>query len=165
MPEPDQAVGSDPLGQPLFVRDADPAPIFLIDTSTLIYLEKIALLETVFTVFTPLTIPQVITEFGHHPPALPICTADEGETDQILVQTAVDLQAGLFSEDKKVLLTACRQGLSYYNSLMIVLALYSRKEISRHACQKLLAQLLSFARYSEKVQGYGKELFARLGRP
>lgn len=166
MPEREKADHgkNDPLQQPLFVHDADPTPLFLVDTSTLIYLDKIALLDLVLTVFAPVTIPQVITEFGRHPKGLSLCAAapGQGKTDQVLVQTAVDLQAGVFSEDKKVLLTARRQGLCYYNSLMIVPALYSRKEISRNTCEQLIVRLLSFARYSEKVQDYGRELFARL---
>jgi hypothetical protein len=152
----------DPLAQPLFVQGTEHVPLFLVDTSTLIYLDKITMLDLVLAVFAPMTISQVITEFGRYPEGLSICAAGAGETDDVLVQTAIDLQAGVLSEDKKVLLTARRQGLCYYNSLMILLALYSRKEISCSICEQRLACLLSFARYSEKVQSYGRELFTRL---
>jgi len=157
----DSCVG-DPLVQPLFVQGTEHAPLFLVDTSTLIYLDKITMLDPVLATFAPMTISQVITEFGRHPEGLSICSSGAGATDDVLVQTAIDLQAGVLSEDKKVLLTARRQGLCYYNSLMIILALYSRKGISSSTCEQRLACLLSFARYSEKVQSYGRELFKRL---
>ncbi len=160
-PELTGSVQGDPLRQPLFIRAAEPFPV-IIDTSTLIYLDRIELLDSVLAVFSPVTIFQVILEFGRHPENLHLLQAGAGETDRLLVQAAADMGAVVLSEDRQLLQAARRQGLRYYNTLMLVLALYSRKELSRVQCAELLARLKSFARYSRQVQSYGQQLFERL---
>lgn len=156
-------VQDDPLKQPLFLRAAEPVAA-AVDTSTLIYLDRIGLLDSVIQVFSPLTIPQVILEFGRHPAGLALCEAPGGETDRLLVQAAADMGAVVLSEDRQLLRAARRGGLRYYNSLMLVLALYSRREISHIRCEELLDRLWSFARYSEQVRNCGQQLFERLVR-
>ena len=137
-------------------------PICFIDTSTLIYLERISLLDHASSVFSPVTIPQVIEEFGHRPRGVTVRRVGEGKTDTVLIERAVLCRATLFSEDKKLLRAADRQGLAYYNTLMIVLALYSRGKISRRDCEKRQSQLQNFARYSNRVWAYGEKVFASL---
>ena len=139
-------------------------PLCLIDTSTLIYLEKLALLERVVAVFSVATIAEVIREFGSTPKGVTIYPAGEGATDRLLVQQAVRCNAVVFSEDKKVLRYAGRCGLEYYNTLMIVLALYGRGEIDSGVCASLLGRLEEFARYGENVRAFGKQVLAALDR-
>ncbi len=133
-----------------------------IDTSTLIYLDRLELFERVVAVFSVATIAGVIREFGRSPRGVTIYPPGEGLTDRLLVQQAIRCNAVVLTEDKKVLRDAERHGLEYYNTLMIVLALYCREEISREQCGELLAQLKNFARYSKGVWAYGEKMFALL---
>ena len=139
-------------------------PLCLIDTSTLIYLEKLVLLERVVSVFSVATIGEVIREFGCTPKGVTIYPAGEGATDRLLVQQAVRCNAVVFSEDKQVLRYADRCGLEYYNTMMIVLALYGRGEIDSGVCASLLGRLEEFARYGENVRAFGKQVLAALDR-
>ena len=122
------------------------------------------LLELVLSVYSLQTIAQVIDEFGRQPDGLSLCRAGSGETDPVLVQAAADLHAIILSEDKQILQAARKQGLDYYNSLMIILALYKRKKISSKRCDQLLVELQAFAHYDDKVWAYGRRLFTRLGK-
>ena len=139
-------------------------PLCLIDTSTLIYLDKLVLLERVVSVFSVATIGGVIREFGSTPKGVTIYPAGEGATDRLLVQQAVRCNAVVFSEDKQVLRYADRCGLEYYNTMMIVLALYGRGEIDSGVCASLLGRLEEFARYGENVRAFGKQVLAALDR-
>ncbi len=153
----------DVFSGPLFSGQAG-VPLCLIDTSTLIYLEKLVLLERVAAVFSVATIAGVIREFGSTPKDVTVYPAGEGATDLLLVQQAVRCNAVVFSEDKKVLRHAGRCGLEYYNTLMIVLALYGRGEIDRNSCADLLGHLDKFARYGENVRAFGRQVLAELDR-
>ena len=159
------SVQDDPLEQPLFVGNKESVTA-LVDTSTLIYLDRIGLLDRALAVFSLSTIPQVILEFGHHPAGLALYEPVDGDdTDRALVQAAARVGAVILSEDRQLLKAARRRGLLYYNTLMLVTALFSRQELSRAHCEELLAELHSFARYSEQVREYGRQLFERLVRP
>ena len=137
-------------------------PLCCIDTSTLIYLDRLELLERVTAVFSVATIAGVIREFGWSPEGVTVYSTGKGATDLLLVKRAVLLNAVVLTEDKKVLRDAERHGLEYYNTLMIVLALYCREEIGREQCGGLLAQLKNFAHYSKDVWAYGEKVFALL---
>ena len=151
------------VSRPLFSGKAG-MPLCLIDTSTLIYLEKLALLVRVVAVFSVATIAEVIREFGSTPKGVTIYPAGEGATDRLLVQQAVRCNAVVFSEDKQVLRYADRCGLEYYNTLMIVFALYARGEIDGNGCASLLGRLEKFARYDENVWTFGRRVLAELYR-
>ena len=153
----------DLFSRPLFSGTAG-VPLCLIDTSTLIYLEKLALLERVAAVFSVATITGVTREFGRTPRGVTVYPAGEGVTDRLLVRQAVRCNAVVFSEDKKVLRHAGRRGLEYYNTLMIVLALYCRGEIDRNSCADLLGRLEEFARYGANVRAFGRRVLAELDR-
>ncbi len=154
----------DLVARPFFSGKRNENFVCVIDTSTLIYLDNLDLLQRVISVFSPATIDRVIDEFGRHPEGLAILDTGDGSTDFLLVQQAAICRAVVFSEDKKVLLAAGRHGLEYYNTLMIVLALYAREEISRNRCGSSLAELKSFARYGENVWACGRQLWEELCR-
>ena len=149
----------DVFSRSLFSGKAE-IPLCLIDTSTLIYLDKLALLDRVVAVFSVATIAEVTREFGRTPKGVAIYPAGEGSTDRLLVKQAVRCHAVVFSEDKKVLRHADRCGLEYYNTLMIVLALYARGEIDSNGCASLLGRLENFARYGENVWAFGRRVLA-----
>ena len=153
----------DLFSRPLFSGNTG-IPLCLVDTSTLIYLEKLALLDRVVAVFSLATITGVIREFGRRPGGVVVYPAGEGATDRLLVRQAVRRSAVVFSEDKKVLLHAGRCGLEYYNTLMIVLALHGRGEIDRSTCASLLGRLEKIARYGENVRAFGRQVLAELDR-
>jgi hypothetical protein len=108
------------LAGPLFSVDSGQGKRFFIDTSTLIYLDRIALLEAVCQTFAPATIGPVLSEFGRVVAdvyILPVAAA-EAATDDALLAVTCQYRGVLLSEDGGLLRRAARHGLWYYNTLM-----------------------------------------------
>jgi hypothetical protein len=78
--------------------------------------------------------------------------------DQQLLMLAQSLQLPVVSEDRKVLITASRNGITFYNSLMMLNFLLYKKSIEKEMFTFFLKQLTAFARYSEEVFLFGKEV-------
>lgn len=154
----------DLLARPFFIATKKAELCCCIDTSTLIYLEKIGLMEQALVVFAPFTLSQVLAEFGSYPKGLALYGSEQAQTDSALLDVALDRQAVLLSEDRRLLLQAEKKGLEYYNCLMLVLALYSRGKVHHAQCVHLLEKLRSVARYSEEVWDYGQQVWHYLRR-
>jgi hypothetical protein len=133
----------------------------IVDTCTLIYLERIHLLSTVSQCFQLLILPDIVQEFGRHPTGCTLCKAiSAAGPDQAVVRLAHELQLPVLSEDRQVLMAARSQGLRYYNTMMILLALLLQKKINLAGYEKAYASLLKFARYSSAVRQVGEQVFS-----
>ena len=133
----------------------------VVDTSTLIYLDRLSLLALAGDSFCLLVLPQVVREYGVQPPGtILVADADGGPADLALCRIAAAMHQAVFSEDKKVLQTARRANLSYYNTLMLIIALCSRRIIPLAAFADIRHRLLQFARYSSGVVAKGDDCFA-----
>ncbi|ADW16815.1 hypothetical protein Despr_0639 [Desulfobulbus propionicus DSM 2032] len=136
----------------------------VVDTSTLIYLERLELLPRVAGCVQLVLIPQVIAEFGGEiAGATLLATAPTGTTDQAVCRSASLLHLPVLSEDRQVLLAARRLGLGYYNTLMLLLALCARGDLPLAAYPQLRRRLSAFARYGRDILAVGDALFHALG--
>ena len=133
----------------------------LADTSTLIYLERLSLLESVVDAYRIGIIPQVAREYRTMPPgAVPLASTGSDPADLALCRVAKSLNLPVLSEDKKVLRAARAQGLLHYNTLMIVLILCVQERMDLAAFAGIRGRLLQFAHYSGQVVAAGDVLFA-----
>ena len=135
----------------------------LADTSTLIYLERLSLLECVIDAYRIGIIPQVAQEYRAMPSgAVPLASTGSDPADLALCRVAKSLNQPVLSEDKKVLRAARAQGLPHYNTLMIVLAMCLQGRMDIAAFAGVREQLLQFAHYSRQVIAAGDALFAAM---
>lgn len=132
----------------------------VIDASSIIYMVKAGFFNVV-THCIQLHAPEsCLKETGYA--GLPVITHlvdSHGTTaDQQLLTLAQSLQLPLVSEDRKVLINASRNGITFYNSLMMLNFLLYNKSIDKEKFSIFLKQLTAFARYSEEVLQFGKEV-------
>jgi hypothetical protein len=137
----------------------------VIDTSTLIYLERLGMLSRTARSFSLLLIPQVVAEYGAQPEGVVLAAASTfGTTDETLCQTAHALGQPVLSEDKQVLRRARALNLCFYNSLMIVLALCAQGYLPLNTFPELRDKLYAFSRYSPGVLAVGDAVYEALLR-
>ncbi len=131
-----------------------------VDTSTLIYLDKCSLLETVADHFHLLVAPGVAAEFGRFLPPCTLCPdVDQGETDTAVLALAAARHVPLFSEDRHLLQRCRKQAIPYYNTLMLLLALLIQGKIDDKGYHNTRRILQRVARYSPAVWQVGDEVF------
>ncbi len=135
----------------------------LIDTSTLIYGERLQVLPLLARQWCLVTIPQVVAEFGRHPEQMELLNGPHaGSTDEVLLATAIDLRLPLLSEDGRLLRRARARQHPHYNSLMLLLALLVQGQITLAEYDRLHAVLVQVARYSPAVLAWGQALLQAL---
>lgn len=133
------------------------------DTSTLSYLEKIDLLSLVVWSYYLTVIPQVAQEFGRSLSGVTLYEEIlDAPADKAIIEAARRGKLAVFSEDRKVLMTADKIGLPYYNTLMLVLSLFSRDIIDQARCRELMRRLLQIARYGPAVVNFGEQMYDAL---
>ncbi len=133
----------------------------VIDTSSLIYLEKIQMLETAADFFQFLLPAGVVEEFGCCPDGCVVHVVRESlSTDQAVVWLAEQLGQPVLSEDRQLLLASSRRGLTYYNTLMLLLSLVLQKKLDVARYRKAYAGLRATARYSPVVWQAGAQVFS-----
>ncbi len=135
----------------------------LADTSTLIYLERLGLLELVARCFSLWIIPQVAVEYGSTPRGThPLVSAPSGSADEVLCRVAQCMRQPVLSEDKHVLRDARARKLPFYNTLMLVLALCAHGHLKIKAYGEIRNNLVLFARYGPQVFSVGDAVFEAL---
>jgi len=133
----------------------------VIDTSSLIYLEQIHLLQAAGDFFHFRVPSEVIDEFGRCPDGCVVYEKEEAiTTDQAVVQLAEELKLPVFSEDRQLLMASGRLGLKYYNTLMLLLSLLLQKQIDLAGYHEAHACLQKTARYSPVVWQTGENVFS-----
>ena len=132
----------------------------VIDTSTLIYLDRLGLLPLAARTFSLHLIPQVAAEYGAMPEETVLIPAPgKGPTDEVLCQAAHRLRQPVLSEDRRVLRLDHALHLPFYNALMIVLALCVQGGLPATAFPIYRQRLRSFARYGPHIFATGDRLF------
>ena len=128
-----------------------------IDASSIIYLLKIGILGSVSAEIRLFASQKIIEEVGW--PRLPITPTHlerEGLTnDETVVELAKIRRIPVMSEDLEVLESAGTNGLSYYNTLMILNYLLLKKRISREEYPQYFSRLKDISHYSEEILQYG----------
>jgi hypothetical protein len=133
------------------------------DTSTLIYLERLGLLDLAARCFSLWIIPQVTVEYGTTPTGTILLTSGpSGLADEVLCQVAQILRQPVLSEDRHVLRDARACNLPYYNTLMIILAFCVRGHLAIGSYGEIRRDLLTFARYGPQVVSMGDAVFRAL---
>ena len=138
----------------------------IIDTSTLIYLHKIGALECVSRSICLMTISQVIDEFGDKS-GLKYIKIIKGKdsidgkksADEMVVKIAAQMHLPVLSEDKGLLTNARKNGLKYYNTLMILNFLLYRRNIADNDYTSYLQKLKKVAHYGQNIYAFGKILY------
>lgn len=131
-----------------------------IDASSIIYMMKAGFFDPV-TRCIQLHAPESClreTGFSGLPIIGHLIDSPSITADQQLLTLAQSLQLPVVSEDRKVLITASRNGITFYNSLMLLNFLLYKKSVDIEMFYDLLEKLTAFARYSEKVLLFGKEV-------
>jgi len=133
------------------------------DTSTLIYLERLGLLDLAARCFSLWIIPQVTVEYGATPKGtIPLVSVPSGLADEVLCRVAQILRQPVLSEDRHILRDARACNLPYYNTLMIILALCVHGNLAIGSYGEIRRELLTFARYGPQVVSVGDAVFRAL---
>ncbi|RUM34968.1 MAG: hypothetical protein DSY58_07555 [Desulfobulbus sp.] len=131
------------------------------DTSTLIYLEEIHLLQKAIDCFQLLLPTGVVAEFGRCPAGCIVCGEKESRiTDLAVVELAASRYLPVFSEDRQILRASAGVGLKYYNTLMLLLSLLLQNKIDISGYKKAHTCLQKTARYSPAVWQAGEKVFS-----
>ena len=132
----------------------------VIDASSIIYMVKSGFFD-LLTRDIQLHAPESClkeTGFSGLPIIVHQISSSVPTADQQLLILAQSLQLPLVSEDRKVLLKASRNGITFYNSLMMLNFLLYNKSIGKKMFSVFLKQLTAFARYSKEVLLFGNEV-------
>lgn len=128
----------------------------VIDTSSLIYLGKSGALAQAAACFLFIVPAAVEVEYGALlPSSMQLVDSHSMIADQAVCKCALQKDIAVISEDKKLLQQAKRQGGSYFNTLMVLLALYAQYYISQAECQQYLNSLRRVARYGKRIWKVG----------
>jgi len=130
----------------------------VIDSSSIIYLQKSGLLESVAGAVRLLTIPQVVEETGIRDLPLQVVNAPTGtdhpDTDRLLFAAAAAMHKAMISEDRAILLKCRSEGIEYYNAYNMLIMLRLRGILAEAEFRVREEQLLSVAHYGKFVIDY-----------
>ncbi len=133
----------------------------VIDSSSIIYMKKAGFLQLLSNRIKLITPEQAAAETGLNLIDVEIVEFENPknyETDCIIVKTAFEKKLPVISEDKEILQHAAEKNLPYFNSLMMLCFLLSKKTISAVEYENFLGALKDFAWYSGSVYKYADEL-------
>lgn len=133
----------------------------IIDASSIIYAEKAGFLNILCDALNIYCLPEILTEAGN--PIIRVklihSHTNHKSNDEKLIQTAIEMQFPLISEDKKCLMRMKREKLDYYNALMVLNYLYFRQLINEQEYFDYHTQMQSFARYTKEVWEFGHAVY------
>ena len=103
----------------------------LIDTSSIIYIQKAGYFDVLAGTIKLYSIPEVITESKTHIAGVTLIQPSESpslSTDHKLISCALENKLAMISEDKRILRAMRRAQAPYYNALMMLnFLLFSQK--------------------------------------
>jgi hypothetical protein len=133
-----------------------------IDASSIIYMRKAGFLEALAAA-VELHAPQEIlaeTGFDDLPVRLAVPSEKAASNDSKLISCALKTRWPVISEDRKILLHMKREGIPYFNALMMLnyLLFTARVDAEEHA--RRFERLMRHARYGRDVLDFGKSVYA-----
>jgi hypothetical protein len=132
----------------------------VIDSSSIIYLQKINVLSKVIGMLKLHTVENVISECDFEIPKIIIIESTVGDTtDKQIVDSSKALALPVISDDFSILQKVSMNNLPHYNSLMILNFVLYKNDISTDEYIDYLFELKQIARYSSFVWKYGEDLF------
>ncbi len=129
----------------------------VIDSSSIIYIQKAGFLHELAAAVKLLTIPQVIEETGMSDLPVEVIepSGDLGkETDRLLFSAAMEFNRAMISEDRAILLTCRAHGIEYYNAYNMLILLRLRGAIDAAQFTRFEDELLAVAHYGKFVIDY-----------
>jgi hypothetical protein len=135
----------------------------LIDTSSVIYIQKAGYFDILGRTIQLYSIPEVLSEIKTGAPGVRVMRSSGSaslSTDQKLVCCALDNKMAMISEDKRILTALQCAEAPYYNALMMLnLLLYSQK-IDDEGYRHYYLALKKIARYSAAVWEFGRYIYS-----
>ena len=135
----------------------------LIDTSSIIYVQKAGYYDALARTIQLYSIPEVISESKTHVADVTLIHPSESpslSTDHKLISCALENKLAMISEDKRILRAMRRAQAPYYNALMMLNFLLFTKKIDADSYRHYYSALENIARYSEAVWEYGRLIYA-----
>lgn len=136
----------------------------IIDSSSIIYMQKAGYLSIVTCSIRLITVSAVCRETGFKN-GIELIENDlqNGmDADEQLIILSEKTGYPVISEDKRILLELKKKGKTYFNSLMILIFLRMRKKISDEEYKGFEKGLRKVARYSDKVWEFGEEVYGEV---
>jgi len=133
----------------------------LIDTSSIIYAQKVGFFSILSCTVKLYSIPEVISETKTQVSRVRLIHPSESSsisTDQKLISCALENKLAMISEDKSILTVMQRAEIPYYNSLMMLNFLLFSQKIDDDGYRHYLGALKNIARYSETVWEFGRHV-------
>lgn len=134
----------------------------IIDTSSILYIQKAGYFDVLARTIQLYSIPEVISEIKTqvaglrliHPYGSPSIS-----TDQKLISCALEYKLAMISEDKSILRAMRREGAPYYNALIMLNFLLFSQKINDDSYRRYYSALENIARYSETVWKFGRDIY------
>ena len=137
----------------------------LIDTSSIIYIQKAGYFDVLSRTIQLYSIPEVISEAKTQVTGVTLIHPSESSslsTDSKLVACALENKIAMISEDKNILRAMRLAGVPYYNGLMMLNFLLFSQKIDDDGYRHYLGALKSIARYSGEVWEFGKYIYTAI---
>ncbi len=134
-----------------------------IDASSIIYLEKIKLLEIISKQIKLYTIDKIIGEIGFIPEDINIKKIKETAlADDLLIKECINNKNIIISDDYEILKKIEKCNLPFFNSGMLICFLYFKQVINKKEFKYYRDKLRKIAYYSDVVWKYIDETFLAL---
>jgi hypothetical protein len=133
----------------------------LIDTSSILYMQKAGYFDLLAGTINLYTIPEVMSEIRSKPKGLSLIRFPGSHalsTDKMLISCALDSNLAMISEDKAILNAMRRAKAPYFNALMMLNLLLLSEKIDDGRYRRFLRALKGIARYSETVWAFGEKV-------
>jgi len=138
-----------------------------IDASSIIYLNKVNLLDKLSKTIKLCTIDKIMNETGLKNLNLTIYNSQNFHAmtnDDLLLKCSIEKKTAVISDDKKILKKADKNKLLYYNSIMMILFLLYKKVINNDNYILSLSKLKLIARYSDDIYLKSDSVFKELSK-
>jgi hypothetical protein len=135
----------------------------LIDSSSIIYIQKAGYFDILGGEIQLYSIPEVVSETKIRLTGVKLIhfsVSPSLSTDRKLVACALQNRLTMISEDKKILRAMHRAEAPYYNSLMMLNFLLFSKKIDDGSYLRYYSALENIARYSEPVWEFGRHIYS-----
>jgi hypothetical protein len=138
----------------------------IIDASSIIYARKVGILPCLSRMIRLFSTPETIEEAGED--AIGVnrldCDTPLVSNDRKLILCASRFEFAIISEDRQILAAARREGISYFNTLMMLNFLLSVETIDDRAYGRYLEKLRQIAWYGPEIWEFGRNIQAAISK-
>jgi hypothetical protein len=144
------------------LRELEYLKAALIDTSSILYIQKAGYFGVLSRTIQLYSIAEVISELKTPVSGVTLIPNSEPlsqSTDRVLIACALKNKLAMISEDKGILLAMQRAQAPYFNALMMLNFLLLVQRIDDDGYQSYHSALKHIARYSEAVWEFGEKIY------